>query len=104
MIYLDYAATTPTSDEALHVYNKVSQSLYGNPSSLHDIGSKAQHLLQSCRRELSSCLNGSENGIYFTSGGSAGNRLALKSLINAHQGKGTHLITTAAEHSSVCNF
>jgi len=104
MIYLDYAATTPTSDEALHVYNKVSQSFYGNPSSLHDIGSKAQHLLQSCRRELSSLLNGSENGIYFTSGGSEANILALKSLINAHQGKGNHLITTAAEHSSVFNF
>lgn len=104
MIYLDYAATTPISDESLDVFNRVSKSFFGNPNSLHDIGSRAAQLLETCRQELADLLNCSPKGIYFTSGGSESNIRALSSLIDAHKEKGNHLITTVSEHSSVTNF
>ncbi|MBP1969221.1 cysteine desulfurase [Virgibacillus natechei] len=104
MIYLDYAATTPISDEALDVYTKVSKSFFGNANSLHDAGSDAFQLLETCREELANLLHGAKEGIYFTSGGSEANSLALSSLIDAHKEKGNHLITTATEHSSVDHF
>lgn len=101
MIYLDYSATTPTSDHALHIYNEVARNYFGNPSSLHDIGSMADQLLQTCREELASCIHGEGRGIYFTGGGSESNYLAIRSLVKAHEHKGKHLITSSVEHASV---
>lgn len=101
MIYLDYAATTPMSDEALDVFSKVTKSFYGNSNSMHDIGSRASSLLDSCRSELAHLLHCQQSGIYFTSGGTESNILALQSLVIQHKNKGNHLITTRCEHSSV---
>ncbi|MFC2946925.1 IscS subfamily cysteine desulfurase [Virgibacillus sediminis] len=101
MIYLDYAATTPISEEAMDIYIKASQDFYGNSSSLHDIGSRSLNLLETCRAELAHMLNGEQEGFYFTSGGSESNILALKSLLDANSFKGNHVITTRCEHSSI---
>ena len=51
MIYLDYATTTPMSEEALQTYMKASQ-YFGNEQSLHDIGGTVASLLQVCRKHL----------------------------------------------------
>ncbi|WP_010282030.1 IscS subfamily cysteine desulfurase [Bacillus timonensis] len=103
MIYLDNAATTPICEEALQVYTEVSRKYFGNPSSLHDIGSHAKQLLELCRKELADKINGDAEGVYFTSGGSESNHLAIRSLLDAHRDKGNHLITSSTEHSSVHN-
>ena len=50
MIYLDYAATTPMSEEALQTYMKAASQYFGNEQSLHDIGGTASSLLQVCRK------------------------------------------------------
>ncbi|WP_404454688.1 IscS subfamily cysteine desulfurase [Virgibacillus necropolis] len=104
MIYLDYAATTPMSEDSLDIFNQVSRSFFGNPNSLHDAGTRSSQLLESCRTELAELLDCGHKGIYFTSGGSESNILALSSLIDAHKDKGNHLITTVSEHSSIYNF
>jgi cysteine desulfurase len=104
MIYLDYAATTPMSDEALEVFQQAAKKFYGNSSSLHDIGSNANILLETCRCKLASLLNVDKNGIYFTSGGSESNILALQSIIDTHRKNGNHLITSVCEHPSVYYF
>lgn len=104
MIYLDNAATTPIREEALQVYTEVSRNYFGNSSSLHDIGSNAKQLLELCRNELADKINGEAEGIYFTSGGSESNHLAIRSLLDAHKTKGNHLITSSTEHSSVHNL
>ena len=104
LIYLDYAATTPMSSEALHVYNEAVKKYFGNASSLHDIGTKANDALTICRRQLAMFLNGEEKGIYFTSGGTEANVLAILSLIKGNKKKGNHLITTKVEHSSLFNL
>jgi len=104
VVYLDYAATTPIRQEVLDAYQKAAKRFYGNPSSLHDIGTKANDLLNACRIQLSKIINGNPDGIYFTSGGTESNILAIKSLIDGNKEKGNHLITTEVEHSSLYNL
>ncbi|MBD8069337.1 IscS subfamily cysteine desulfurase [Bacillus sp. PS06] len=104
MIYLDYAATTPMSEQAIEVYSEVAKNVFGNTSSLHDIGTKANSLLEHARAELASCINGMKDGVYFTSGGTESNHLILETIIRSYQGKGNHIITTKIEHSSIINF
>ncbi|MBM6619732.1 IscS subfamily cysteine desulfurase [Bacillus suaedaesalsae] len=104
MIYMDYAATTPIREEALNAFIDASKNYYGNPSSLHDIGSKASTLLETCRIELAKLIGGQEEGIFFTSGGSESNILAIRSLLKGTNKQGKHLITTQIEHSSVLNL
>lgn len=103
MIYLDYAATTPISDKALDMYNQVSKNYFGNPNSLHDIGTTAADILNTCREELASLFHGEARGVYFTSGGSDSNYLAIQSLVKGYTHNGKHIITTEVEHSSVSN-
>ncbi|MFX3624549.1 MAG: IscS subfamily cysteine desulfurase [Ectobacillus sp.] len=104
MIYMDYAATTPMSDEALSAYSKAAKDYFGNEQSLHDIGSNASTLLHICKKTFASFINGKEQGVFFTSGGSESNCLALHSLIAAHTKKGKHIITTPIEHASIHNY
>ncbi|MBD3617210.1 MAG: IscS subfamily cysteine desulfurase [Gracilimonas sp.] len=101
MIYLDHAATTPISDGALEVYTKVAKQYYGNASSLHDEGSAAKQILEASAKTIASTLNARSRDIYFTSGATESNFLAIYSLLAAKKGK--HIITTPLEHSSVWN-
>jgi cysteine desulfurase len=101
MLYFDYAATTPVDPECLQIYTKVSEEYWGNTSSLHDTGGKAQLLLESCRNKLGGLLGVPPRAISFTSGGTEGNHLALLSLAFSYQKKGKHIIISGAEHSSL---
>ncbi len=103
MIYLDYAATTPICEEALTVYQKLSMDMYGNASSLHDAGGKAKHILEYCREKIANIIGGEASGIYFTSGGTESNFLAIQSLLNGLPKTKRHFITTAMEHQSIHN-
>ena len=102
MIYLDYAATTPMSAEALQTYTKAASQYFGNEQSLHDIGGTASSLLQVCRKTFAEMIGGKEQGIFFTSGGSESNYLAIQSLLNAQNKK--HIITTPMEHASIRSY
>ncbi|MEG9296964.1 IscS subfamily cysteine desulfurase [Mangrovibacillus sp. Mu-81] len=101
MLYFDYAATTPVDPECLKIYAKVSEDYWGNASSLHDTGGKAQLLLENCRKRLGGVLGVPAQGISFTSGGTEGNHLALLSLAFSYEKKGRHVIISGAEHSSL---
>ncbi|KAB8134743.1 aminotransferase class V-fold PLP-dependent enzyme [Gracilibacillus oryzae] len=100
MIYCDYAATTPIMEDALSVYMEISRKHYGNASSLHDIGSNAASVLENGREMLATTLQTASNHIYYTSGGTEGNRLAIDTLLRCCTGK-KHVISTMMEHSSV---
>lgn len=104
MIYLDHAATTQISDASLEVYVNVAKHYYGNPSSLHDIGSDAGQLLEASRRTIAKVLECNTEEVIFTSGGSEANQLAIKALLSAVDGSKNHIITSPVEHSSVSNF
>ncbi|MCP3741218.1 IscS subfamily cysteine desulfurase [Rossellomorea sp. BNER] len=101
MKYFDYAATTPMDSEVLKIYQEVASQYWGNTSSLHNAGTKAEELLENCRNKLASLLNVSARGIYFTSGGTEANQLAITSLAFSQRHKGKHIIASMAEHSSV---
>ncbi|MEH7417142.1 IscS subfamily cysteine desulfurase [Neobacillus drentensis] len=101
MRYFDFAATTPLDQDAAEVYVKVATEYFGNTQSLHDIGGQAQQLLENCRDELAAILGINKKGLYFTSGGSEGNFLAIETLLSAPLKKGKHILAGMAEHSSV---
>ncbi|MGE8206098.1 IscS subfamily cysteine desulfurase [Heyndrickxia sp. NPDC080065] len=101
MIYFDYSATTPIDHEALEVYYQLSTQAYGNTNSLHDIGTKAENILQLCRNELADILTVPMASIYFTSGGTESNLLSIISLAKTQEHHGKHIITSMGEHSSV---
>lgn len=103
MKYFDYAATCPLDQEAAEVYVKAASSYYGNSSSLHDAGDQAHELLEYSRAQIACFLGVSKDGVYFTSGGSEGNFLGIQTLLSSKLKKGKHIITGAAEHSSVLN-
>ncbi|MDP4550439.1 IscS subfamily cysteine desulfurase [Alkalihalobacillus macyae] len=101
MIYLDYAASTPMSDRAMMTYTKAAREYFANTQSSHDAGTNAAQLLELARTTIATHVNGDPSGVYFTSGGTEANILALTSLIKRYP-KG-HLITVEGEHSSVLN-
>lgn len=101
MKYFDYAATSPLDQDAANVFVKAAGEYFGNTGSLHDTGSRAASLLESCRSQLSLMLGAEKEGIFFTSGGSEGNFLAIHALLSAAEKKGKHIIAGKAEHSSV---
>ena len=101
MIYLDYAASTPMSDTALHAYTQSAKKFFANTESAHNSGTDAAHLLENARCSIASLINGHPHGVYFTSGGTEANVLALQSIIKPFS-KG-HIITSSAEHSSILN-
>lgn len=98
-VYFDNSATTKMSKEAINEVVIGMKEYYGNPSSLHNLGLLSERKLKECRKELASIINGDENEIYFTSGGSESNNLVFKGLLK----EGSHVITTAFEHASILN-
>ncbi|WP_141432038.1 cysteine desulfurase family protein [Bacillus sp. 03113] len=103
MIYFDNSATTKPFQAVIESYVKVSSQYFGNPSSLHRLGLQAEQLLMQARAQMAELLKVTSKEIYFTSGGTEGNNLAIKGAANMHQRRGKHLITTSVEHPSVKN-
>ncbi|SFB17643.1 MULTISPECIES: cysteine desulfurase family protein [unclassified Bacillus (in: firmicutes)] len=101
MIYFDNSATTKPYDEVLHSFMKVASEYFGNPSSLHALGGQAEKLLNQARGQIAELLDVQSSEIYFTSGGTESNNLAIKGGALFYKKRGRHLITTSIEHPSV---
>ncbi|TWT16735.1 cysteine desulfurase family protein [Streptococcus sp. sy010] len=101
MVYFDNAATSHLTPKVIERMTQVMSQVFGNPSSLHQDGRKANQLLRQCRQELAQALAVKDNQLIFTSGGTESNNLAIKGYALANQDKGKHLITTSVEHHSV---
>lgn len=101
MVYLDYSATTKTSDEVLDTFVKCSKEFIGNPNSLHTLGVKSNNMIESATRQIADLLNVKENEIIYTSGASESNNLAIKGICEKYSNRGKHIITTELEHSSI---
>ena len=100
-IYLDNCATTRPFDEVIALGNRVQKSNYANPSSVHALGIAAEKLIAHARREIASLLQCREDELYFTSGGTEANNLAIKGAAYRHGRRGGQIITTQVEHPSV---
>jgi len=101
MIYFDNSATTRPYKEVLDSFIKVSSEFFGNPSSLHGLGVQAEKLLTQARSQVASLLAVKQNEIYFTSGGTESNNLAIKGTAMLPKNMGKHLILSSVEHPSV---
>ena len=100
-IYLDHAATTPLREEALEAMLPYLQDKYGNPSSLHSPGREARVAVVRAREKTALALGGEPDEIFFTSGGTEANNIAIKGTARRQQGKRGHLITSSIEHHAV---
>ena len=101
-VYADNAATTQMSRTAIDAMLPYMETIYGNPSSLHSVGQRANEALQDARERIAKCLNASPREIYFTSGGSETDNQAIISAARLGERKGKkHIISTAFEHHAV---
>lgn len=103
MIYFDNSATTQISPEVLETYNTVSQKIWGNPSSLHQLGEVSWNLLQQSRKQIANLFGVQPGEIIFTSGGSEGDNWVIKGTALEKQQFGKHIIASPVEHAAVRN-
>ena len=99
--YLDNSATTQPCKEAVEKMNYALRTCWGNPSSLHSKGIAASELLEEARNNIAKKLSCESDEIFFTSGGTESNNIAVFGAANAQKRRGSRIITTSIEHSSV---
>ena len=102
-VYLDYSASTPVDPRVLDAMMPYFSEIYGNPSSAHSQGRKAEAAIEKARTTVARILNCRSGEIIFTSGGSESDNLALRGAAWWARQKGlpSRLITTPVEHSAV---
>lgn len=100
-IYLDNSATTMVAPEVREEMMAALGEAYGNPSSLHKKGSDAELMLKKAKERIAQPLKADAREIYFTSGGTEANNLALIGGARAKKREGNHVIISAVEHPSV---
>ncbi len=99
--YLDNSATTKPCREAVNAVRLMMEENYGNPSSLHGLGIEAAKAVINARASIARVLGCDADEIYFTSGGTEANNLAVFGAAYANRRKGNRIVTTAIEHESV---
>lgn len=99
--YLDNSATTQPCKEAVEKMNYALRTCWGNPSSLHSKGIAASELLEEARNNIAKKLSCESDEIFFTSGGTESNNIAVFGAAYAQKRRGSRIITTSIEHSSV---
>ena len=100
-IYFDNAATTKASDNVVNIVEKVMKEDYGNPSSLHMAGFDAEKYIKEAKATISGILKADEKEIFFTSGGTESNNLALIGAADANKRAGNKILVSSIEHPSV---
>ncbi len=99
--YLDNSATTRAFDEVARLVSKIMTEEYGNPSSVHHMGTVAGNRLFDARETIASTLKVDPSEIVFTSGGTESDNLAIMGAAKANAWRGKHIITTSVEHPAV---
>ncbi len=102
-VYLDNSATTRCFDEVAALMTQIMCEDYGNPSSLHRKGVQAEKYIRYARDVIARNLKVNEKEIFFTSGGTESDNLALRGCAYANCRSGRHLITTQIEHPAILN-
>jgi cysteine desulfurase len=100
-IYLDHNATTPVHPAVLEAMLPYYKGVFGNASSIHSFGREAKVALEESREKVAKFLNADPLEIYFTSGGTESDNLAVKGVAWANKKKGNHIITSRIEHHAV---
>ncbi len=102
-LFLDHAATSPLHPDALGVMLPYFGYHYGLPDSFSDLGARSKRAVDEARSRAAGLINAQPQEIIFTSGGTESNNLAILGTVYAKGSKGSHIITSSIEHSSVLN-
>ena len=102
-IYLDHNATTPVRSEVFDAMEPFFRDRFGNASSIHRYGQDARAAVEEARARVAGLVNARPGEVYFTSGGTESDNLAIKGTAYARKAYGRHIITTNIEHSAVLN-
>ncbi len=100
-IYLDNNSTTPVDPRVKEEIKPFLKEKYGNPNSLHRKGTETRKAIEEARKKVASLIKASEKEIYFTSGATEANNLAVKGTALERRDEGTHIITTKVEHDCI---
>ena len=98
-VFLDNASTTPIAPEIIDMMSKMMKSHFANPSSVHSYGRESKIVVEGARKKIAELLNTSPGSIFFTSGGTEADNMAIKCAIHDH--KITHAITSRLSHHAV---
>ena len=101
--YLDNSATTKCAPEVVDVCVKVMSEDYGNPSSKHMKGVEAENYIKEAKETFARLWKVQEKEVYFTSGGTESDNMALIGAARANKRAGNHLITSSIEHPAIIN-
>lgn len=101
IIYLDNSATTKPCEESITHMNNALTDRWGNPSSLHTVGIAAEDLMLSCKDVCAKTISARADEIFFTSGGTEANNIAINGAILSRAKRGNRIVTTSIEHPSV---
>ena len=98
-VFLDNASTTPIAPEIIDMMSEMMNTNFANPSSVHSYGRESKIIVEGARKKISKLLNTSPGTIFFTSGGTEADNMAIKCAIRDH--KITHAITSKLSHHAV---
>jgi cysteine desulfurase len=98
-VYLDNAATTPIAPEIIDMMSEMMKTNFANPSSVHSFGRESKIIVENARKRIAKLLNTSPGSIFFTSGGTEADNMAIKCAI--HDYKIAHAITSKISHHAV---
>ncbi|NBX52928.1 MAG: IscS subfamily cysteine desulfurase [Proteobacteria bacterium] len=104
-IYMDYQSTTPIDPRVIDKMVEVMKNDFGNPHSRsHSFGWKAEEIVEIARRQVAKLINADEKEIFFTSGATESNNIAIKGVAKFYENsQKNHIITLATEHKCVIN-
>lgn len=103
LIYLDHNATTPIDPGAAGLMTRIMNEEYGNPSSGYPMGRRIKEAIEVHRDTVAHLMAAQGREILFTSGGSESNNTVLKGIIDLHDPRSSHIITSAVEHPAIIN-
>ena len=102
-VYLDHSASTPTDPRVVEAMMPYFTEDYGNASSAHHVGRRAEQAVEDARDTIARILGCNPTEIVFTSGGTESDNLAVRGAAFMQRDHGSHLITTPIEHSAIIN-
>lgn len=100
-IYFDHSATTPIDPRVADAMHPAMEELYGNPSSLHEVGRKAHEVIEQARQQVANLLSAAPDEVFFTASGTEADNMALVGVSEQFAPEDCHLITSSIEHPAI---